>query len=301
VVLRTPKEFTAVFVGERVREQVVGDIRVSEWSAAGTDIFQAQCTARRFAITSVGSTTLYHDAGAASGAAARSLAAFAARLEERYRTRYRGDIKTKQVHLMEMPRYGDISSGNVTGLSSGSWLGVEKDSNAKRALAHELVHPFVDVGTPRTDKLYSLAVEGFPSYFHLPVLAELEGEDVYDTFLRWIERAYLANREKRKGPNPQASPLEKPLLQITADELGTYKDDIGLGDRALLFFNWIRGRIGKERFFDFARELLAHRPLDSTRFFEVVLRFIPGGEPDLKLWLETTEYPERLRVTVSRR
>jgi hypothetical protein len=56
-------------------------------------------------------------------------------------------------------------------------------------------------------------------------------------------------------------PAEKPLLELTPGDLSRYKDRFVLADRALLFFDYLRSRMGKAAFFD----------------------------------LESTDYPERLR------
>ncbi len=296
VVLRTPPGFAAVFAGQRIREESSPGGWVSEWRAEGLDLFAAQCVARRFVVTRVGRAFLYHDADPASHVSAQRIAALTSKLEEAYRQRYRTDVPDAQVHVMQMPRYGDISSGNVVGLNAASWAGIEKDSRARRTLAHELVHPFVATGTPKADRLFALAVEGFPSYLHLPVLADLEGEASIDDLLRRIETTYM-DRKSGKGSGRHAQPPEKPLLEIRPDEVGLYKDGFVLGDRALLFLNWLRRRMGKERFTDFTRDLFRARPLTEVRFRATVLRFLPGAEGDLDRWLETNDFPERFRLS----
>jgi len=80
---------------------------------------------------------------------------------------------------MQMPQFGDISSGNVSGISTKIWADFNQYNWPKQVLAHELVHSFVQYPLSQTNQLFALMTEGFPSYFHLPVLAELLGENWY--------------------------------------------------------------------------------------------------------------------------
>lgn len=230
---------------------------------------------------------------------ATQIATLAKRLVEDYRRNYRNDVTTKQshqIHIMEMPPFGDISSGNVTGLASDRWLGIVHDPKARVTLAHELVHPFVETGTPRSDRLYCLAIEGFPSYLHLPILAELDGEEQFGTFMRKIEQIYITKQTTGKDSRGEDTPPEKPLLGLKADELPLYKDGFVLGDRALLFLHWLRGQLGKERFYVFTKTLLVNIPLNESQFVKVIRTFLPDSVGDLKTWLETTNYPEKFHL-----
>ena len=76
VTLRTPADFRAVFVGHRVRDYIEGEERVSEWSAEDVDLFDAQCSARRFDVTSRGSYHAYHLRNLASEQAGERMLGF---------------------------------------------------------------------------------------------------------------------------------------------------------------------------------------------------------------------------------
>jgi hypothetical protein len=197
---------------------------------------------------------------------------------------------------MQMPRFGDISSDNVAGISSDKWHNFDRETHSQTTLAHELVHPFVHVPVEMSDPIYAMVVEGFPSYFHLPALGELLGEGFYADFLKSSEAGYLRRRNAGKEKRSRSHPPEKPIYEITPDEIGTYKDRFVLCDRVLLFLDYLRVKMGDERFFEFTSELFQHDSLDRADFECVVLEHLPGAGEDLRLWLETTEYPERLRI-----
>jgi len=197
---------------------------------------------------------------------------------------------------MEMPRYGDISSGNVTGITADTWHAFETDVRRKRYLGHELVHPFVKVPVDRADPLWCLAIEGFPSYFHLPILAELLGDEWYNDFLKGIEKSYLDKKQTGKNWRGNPLPPEKPLLQIGADEFSSYKDEFVLSDRALLFFNYLYRKNGREKFLQFASDLFNRPRLDAASFRDIIHQNCDISEDDLTLWLNSSDYPARFHV-----
>jgi len=294
VVIRTPRDFHAVFTGSRVREDEDGESRVSQWRAEDVEVFDAQCTARRFAILQSGETFVYHAGDASSREVARGMVGFLERLREAYRTRYRRDAIPGQLHILQMPRYGNISSGNVVGIAEDDWRRFGRDPRVRRLVAHELVHPFVAFETPASDALYALAAEGFPAYFHLPVVGALLGDETYEDHLQELEALYLSRKATGRDRRGEVPP-EKPLAEIGPGELGLYKDGFVLGDRALLFMDYLRRSMGEERFGRFAVELLNRESLSYVSFRETVLLHLPGAEEDLRLWLETTEFPPRFR------
>jgi hypothetical protein len=296
VTLRTPADFRAVFVGHRVREYEEGDQRISEWSAEDVDLIDVQCTARRFDVTSRGSYNAYHLRNLASEQAGQRMLGFVEALDTRYRDYYRRDATPAEIHIMEMPRYGNISSDNVVGITSEYWLDYDATFSSRSLLAHELVHPHVMYNLDREDPMWVMAIEGFPKYFYLPVLAELEGEAVYQEHFERVEAAYLRRKETGKDRRGRALPLEKPLLEITADEIGLYKDGFVLGDRSQLFFNYLRARMGPERFFEFTRQLFSQERMNLGVLEDVVLRYLPDARADIRIWLTTSEYPARFRL-----
>jgi hypothetical protein len=296
VILRTPEDYTPIFAGERIEEEVRDGQRRSRWRALGLDLFAAQCTAQRFVTTCEGSLCLYHYADSASVNAAVGILSFARAMIAEFARRYRSDATSGQYYIMQMPAFGDISSGNVTGITSGVWHDFENQEWSKRALAHELVHSFVHANVRRDDSLYAFAVEGFPSYFHLPVLAGQFGVPWYDEEMKRVEKEYLRKKETGLGWRDRPVPPEKPLAHISADELSTYKDVFVLDDRALLFLNWLRTEMGSERFQQFVKELFKSDDVTLASFEATVLKYLPASGKTLTLWLRTTAYLDEWRI-----
>jgi hypothetical protein len=218
---------------------------------------------------------------------------FARRLVDRYEQVYRAEAGGGQYYIMEMPRYGDISSANVTGLSKNIWQSFAEQTWAQRGLAHELIHPYVRTGTDRADPLWTVAVEGFPSYFHLPILAEILGEEWYTAYLQKTEDEYLQKRRTGRGRRNRPLPPEKPLLEITSEDLPTYKDKFVIDDRVLLFLNYLYRRMGQEDFFTFTKDLFGRTQLTAASFRALIETHLDGSADDVEIWLATTDYPER--------
>jgi hypothetical protein len=297
VTARVPSQFTGVFGGERLNSRVSGDTSISEWRALGMRLFEAQFTARPYEVLeSKAGITVFHLPDSASTAAAQRILKFTEELSALYASRYRKPSSADRYFILEMPAYGDISSGSVTGLMESTWKIFTDDENAQRALAHELVHPYVHMEIPRSDPAYSLAAEGFPSYFHLPCVAALRDAEFYDRFVGWMEKLYLDKRATGKDRRGNLLPPEKPLLSISANELSTYKDTFVLDDRALLFLNYLRSRMGAQ-FDAFTSELFNSGVTGTDGLRATVEKFLPGSADDVSLWLETTEYPERLHFS----
>lgn len=292
VTVRLPRGFTGVFVGARTGARTVGDTVITEWTAPNTSLFAAQLTARPFQTLRGGAFEILHLPDSVSADAARSILDFAQVLCHRNATRYRAPDRADVHYIVQTPPYGDIASGGVTGLMESTWRVFSEDENAQRALAHELVHSYVRLDIPRDDSLFCLAVEGFPSYFHLPCVAEQRGAEFYNRFVGWMETLYLDRRASGKDRRGRSLPPEKALLAVTADELPVYKDNFVLGDRALLFLNFLRARMGR-RFDDFTADLFNAGVTSVGRFRAMIENHLPGSADDVRIWLETTEYPER--------
>lgn len=297
VTARLPRDFTGVFGGTRIHNRIVADTSICEWRATQMRLFEAQFTARRYnVLESDAGFTVYHLSDSASTGAAQKILKFTESISALYGSRYHNAGDSDRYFILEMPPYGDISSGSVTGLIESTWKVFNDDENAQRALAHELVHPCVHLPIPRNDSAFSLVVEGFPSYFHLPCVAKLRDAEFYNRFVGWMEKLYLDKRATGTDRRGNSLPPEKPLLAIKADELSTYKDEFVLDDRALLFLNYLLSRMGS-RFDTFTSELFNSGVTSTAEFRALIEKYLPGSGPDIRLWLETTEYPERLHFT----
>jgi hypothetical protein len=300
VVFRIPEQYQLVFAGKYLIDTVLSGQRISPWAAVNLDLSNAQVSAQRWKIMRRGGLYTFYYPDNASAAQALKVLNFTDRMLGAYRNLYDRNAAAPEHYVLELPEYGDISSGNVTGLSEGTWQQFDANIHARRALAHELVHPFVDARVPEKDSLYAFAKEGFPSYFHLPVLAGIAGQDWYNNYMEWIEQTYLD--KKRSGTDSRGNPLpaEKPLLSITAAEIGMYKDEFVLADRALLFLNWIRRQMGEESFGNFCRRLFSASAYDARSFERLCAKYIPLGKDDIHLWMYSNEFPDRLRIKPSK-
>ena len=297
VVIRTPEEFVSVLTGSFVKSCTEGGHRITEWRAEKTDIFNAQCTARRYQVLKENSYYVYSLKDTESLAMARKITAMTKRLDSLYTVHYRkptgGDA---QLHVMQMPRYGDISSGNVIGMSDRSWMRFDQATVFQRLLAHELVHSFVHVPVDRTNPFWVFVIEGFPSYFHLPMLGRVLGDAFYEDYMKTTEEAYLKRRETGLDRRGRSLPAEKPILAIEAEELSVFKDRFVLNDRVLLFFDFLRQRMGDSRFLAFCKALFGQEHIDYEIFKALVLEYLPDAGDDLHVWLKTTAFPDRFRI-----
>ena len=294
VTIRTPPEFRAVFAGEQVREYAEGGSNVSEWSAPKLDLFNAQCTARRFDVMADRGFRLYHLRDSTAQQKAADILSFSQQLETLYQSHYRHGVSTSQMHVMQMPRYGDIASGNVIGISDGVWNEFEVTAWQSTTVAHELVHTFVQL--PRSEEMGAFVIEGFPSYFHLPAMAEILGEQWYRDYMGAVEAAYLSKRETGLSRRGKELPPEKPILEIRTDEISRYKDTFVLNDRVRLFFDYLRRRLGNDGFFQLTSDLLNHDVLDYATLLADIETYLPGSGNDIVRWLKTTEFPDDFRA-----
>lgn len=294
--IRTPQEFMAVVTGERLGEKVEEGFRVSHWRAVHDDLFNIQLTVREFELLQDGGFHLYFLRDEVSRANAARILEFTAKLEKFYRANYAEGDEGAQLHVVQMPRFGDISSGNMVGISDAVWRDFDPASYSGRTLAHELVHPYVQMPLPSSSNMYALVIEGFPSYFYLPAMGEILGEDFYRQMMTQTEDLYLERRRTGLDRRGRPLPVEKPILALTAEDISNYKDRFVLNDRTRLFCNWLRNRMGVETFKKFTLELFAQESLDPSRLIAIIETNLPGSSEDVNLWLGTTDFPERFRL-----
>ena len=296
VTIRTPADFISVFVGTWVQTYLEGDTRISQWRADNVELIYPQCTAQRYTVLKKDGYHVYSYNDSHSQEIAGKVLSYAEKLEALYKKYYKKSASANQLHVMQMPEYGDIASGNVVGMCEESWRKFKENSYEGWTLAHELVHSFVWVPTPRTDPLFALVIEGFPGYFDLPVMAEIVGDEYPNKILKWKEDNYIKKRETGKDRRGRSLPPEKPLLEISDNEIGEYKDNFILSDRALFFFHYLRIKMGKDRFWEFTRELFKQKTLNYDILEQVILKYLPGVREDIRIWLKTTEYPARFHL-----
>ncbi len=298
--VRTPQPFKAVVTGRRVSEERTEGFQVSEWTIEDCDHTALQIAVRPFQEVRREGIHLHYLDHPRSRAAASDILEMVAELSSFFSEHYGSADRLDQAHVVELPNFASgISAGNTIGITSGQWRSFsrsDEDTSLERLVAHEMVHPYVRPGVREKSPLAALFVEGFPSYFHLPALEQMFGEAWYLEYLERVEKDYLKRRET--GETSWGSPLpeEKPILEITYDEIGEYKDTFILNDRVRLFLHDLRRRAGSKDFKALTRELMQTADLTPDGFMDLIERFIPGCREDLRIWLETVDYPEHLRL-----
>jgi hypothetical protein len=292
--ISAPKDYRAVFVGDEISRTELNGMATATWRATAVGPYDAQLTIRPFVVERCGGLLAYHLADTASADAAGRVCDEAGKLLAFYTGHYRDKAANHGVLLVQEPAYGDIAGANMIGLSDARWRGIKSDGDEIETLAHELVHAFVQTPTAKSDPLYAFEVEGFPSYFHLPALASILGQAWYDKKLDALEKRYLERRATGRDGS-EALPPEKPILAMTADDVGKYKDTFVLNDRALLFWDYLHRKMTPAAFDGLVRELTASPEVTAKSFFALIARHAPALEPDAHRWLETAEYPSEFR------
>lgn len=300
VKIRTSPKFTPVFTGERVNEKMTGGEKVSFWRATGVNLFDAGVNVRPYRVTDNRGIFLYHLDNPRSAEASRDIGAFVNKLLAFYSDHYKKIKSASQLHIAELPNFASgISNGNMVGITSGQWRRfslADSDMEMELLVSHELVHPFVQPEISMRSPLAALFIEGFPSYFHLHALGEIVGEEWYRHYMSRVEESYIRKKKTGKSRRGGNLPEEKPILSITFNEIGRYKDTFILNDRVRLFLNYLRKKSGKDMFRKFTRELCVSEHLNPGDFVKMIVRFLPDSEKDVKIWLETNDYPDHLHL-----
>jgi hypothetical protein len=173
----------------------------------------------------------------------------------------------------------------------------ETDIKSKLTIAHELVHPYVKIPVRKENSFYAFVVEGFPSFFQFYALKKMY-EDNYNLaeVMMNVEKSYLEKRRTGKTLRGNELPEEKAILNISSEDIGTYKDTFVLSDRVWLFFYNIWRQMGDEKFDMFLKELFSFNSISYESFEGLISKYIPDFKDGLNIWLNTTNYPEAFRI-----
>jgi hypothetical protein len=295
VSVKLPGEFKCVVGGELLEEKNKNDTYMATWKPGLTDILDIQCTARPYQINTKDNVYVYYINNISSS---EKILHYAVGLRKLYSQNLRSIDNTLPLFIMEMPRYGDISSGNVIGVSEILFNDFENDLRSKLTIAHELVHQYVKIPVEIENPFYAFVVEGFPSFFQVYALKKMDG-DSYNIQEKMgkVEAQYLEKRNTGKTRRGNPLPVEKPILNIKFDEIGTYKDNFILNDRVWLFFYRIWSKMGDDKFDRFLRELFSFNSINYSAFEELVVKYISGFQSELNTWIRTNEYPDEIRIS----
>ena len=148
-------------------------------------------------------------------------------------------------------------------------------------IAHELVHPYVSIPIKKNNPFSALVVEGFPSFFHLYGLKKILDNTFFDLekYMKQVEKGYIKKKQSGKDRRGNPLPDEKPILKITHDEIGTYKDLFVLSDRVRLFLYHIWTEMGDTNYDHFLKDLFQFDSITSTLHLRPYLHGL-----DIPLW-----------------
>jgi hypothetical protein len=297
IVVTTPSNFSTILSGKMESEVIEGDKKVTTWKPGMFDLIDMQLTSAPYARISRDNVFVYYMDTPESKAASESVLDFGIMLTNFYENNIRKMSPGNPLYIMELPKFGDISSGNVTGIQKKRWDNFHNELGTKVTLAHELVHQYVHVPVRWSDPMIAIVIEGFPNYYDILAARELMDSTYYSKLLKRLEVNYISARET--GLNAMwhnKVPEEKPLTEITFDEIGAYKDNFVLNDRIVLFMNYLLVNMGEKQFLRFTKEFFGNGEVTYEGFKSLINKYMPGKENEVKVWLETTDFPERFRL-----
>ena len=295
VIVTLPPGYKCVVGGKLVGEKTDSANYIATWEPGFTDILNIQCTARKFKLNKKENVYVYYLNDKTSS---DKVLDYSIRLRKLYSQNLKDIEESQPLFIMEMPKYGDISSANVVGISESIFNNFEEDIRSKLTIAHELVHPYVKIPITKKNPFYAFVVEGFPSFFQVYALKRIEGDNYkLDEVMRGIEKSYLEKRKTGKTRRGNELPKEKAILKISPEDIGAYKDKFVLNDRVWLFFYSVWDQMGDKKFDLFLKELFSSKSIDYESFENLVIKYLPGYEKKLNIWLNTTDYPKQISLT----
>ncbi len=298
VSVKLPEKFKAIVTGKLVSEIVENGIYTALWKPGLIDICDVQCAAHDYKVISENNIYVYHYNNSNSEKNAVKILDYVIELKQLFSRSLIQIDNDIPIFINEMPKYGDISSANVVGIQTKVFNSFENDIHSKATIAHELVHPYVQIPISRKNEFYALIIEGFPSYFQTYALSKTLDKEAFniEKYMKKTEKRYLTYRKTGKTRRGFKLPKEKPILKITADEIGTYKDKFVLNDRVYLFMYDLWIKMGNEKYDDFLKELFEFQSIDYLSFEKLVLKYIPEYQTNLNVWLNTTDFPEAFKI-----
>ena len=295
VSVELPAPYRCVIGGRLINESTQGGRYSATWKPGKVDIRQIQCTARKYSPVSGDKITVYHQNNESD---AEKILQYASNLRELFHRHLRPINTTSTLYIIEMPEYGNISSDNVVGISSQLFNKFENSINSKRTIAHELIHPYVSLPVETDNPFAALVIEGFPSFFQVYALHKTLDPEAYNLNKHMIrvEESYLKKKHTTKDRRGNKLPEEKPILDISYDEIGNYKDYFILSDRVWLFLYDLWQEMGDEHYDRFLRELFLFDTINYQKFEELILNYLPDYQEKLNIWLKTSRYPASIRI-----
>lgn len=296
ITVKLPKSFNAVVTGKLLSETIENETYTAIWKPGRNKMSNIQCAARQYEIIARDNTFVYCVDDRQSG---EKIIDYTHKLKQLFYSNLRNVQNTSSLYIVEMPEYGNISSQNVIGISSDLYKDFDTDLHSKLTIAHELVHPYVSIPVTKENPFSALVVEGFPSYFHLYGLKKItksaEGFDL-KKYMKGVEKDYITKKQTGKDRRGNLLPSEKPILKISFDEIGQYKDVFILSDRVRLFLYHLWGEMGDKNYDKFLKELFQFDSINYKKFETLIIKYIPNYENNLDIWLNKIDYPKSLQI-----
>lgn len=293
ITVKLPAGFKSVITGELVSETEKDGSYVAEWKPGLVDIFEVQCTARKYELLEKNGISVYY---LNDKEQAGNILDFSMKLKKFCYDKLREYADNRHLYIMEMPQFGDISSGNVIGLQSARFSNFDKSMSSMATITHEFVHPYLSIPVAMNSPLYTMVLEGFPSFFQIYVLDGIIDDYDPESEMIRVEENYMEKKRTGLNRRGQKLPEEKPVYEITADEIGHYKDNFVLSDRLWLFMFDLWQQMGDNKFEKFVKELFSLNNINTGIFEELILDYLPAYGDRLDTWLRTSEYPDSLRL-----
>jgi len=295
ITVKLPKHFKAIISGQLLNESIKGEVYTAIWEPGIHKISSIQCTAREYRTISKDNISVYYISDPQSG---EQIIDYTQKLKALFYSNFRKTKSASSLYIMEMPEYGNISSQNVIGISSNLYKKFNTDLHSKLTIAHELVHPYVQIPIAKENPFSALITEGFPSFFHLYGLKRITKNEDFDLnqYMKRVEKSYITKKQTGKDRKGNLLPTEKPILNISFDEIGQYKDLFILSDRVRLFLYHLWTKMGDKNYDQFLKELFQLNSINYKIFESLVSKYIPNYDDDLNIWLNTNHYPTSLQI-----
>ncbi|ALO16173.1 hypothetical protein L21SP5_02549 [Salinivirga cyanobacteriivorans] len=286
--ITVPEKFSCVLNGRHLEKKIIHSKRISTWNPGYKNIKNIQVVAAPFQKTAKKHIKFYHQT---DGKNKSRVIAFIDSLQNFYSNTYQEPDQNQNIYLVEMPEYGNITAGNMIGITTEVIENFNSSLSARATIAHELVHAYVHMPVQKSNPMYAFIIEGFPGFFHLYALDQLlpEKEFSLKAYMKKIKAAYAKKQNTGKDRWNNELPEEKPILAIQADEIGNYKDRFILNDRVRLFLYDLYLKMGKKKFEIFIKQVLNGKITQYEDFADAITAFLPGYEQQVYFWLKTTD------------
>ena len=303
--LDIPKDWRPLAFGNLLSETVQSERNHSVWKTPEpVRLSMVQLSAAPWQVIGTDQLKIYHLPSPESEKAAKTYADIGTYLVDFFDKHYGAGLPKQTFYFAEMDIRGGISSGNIAALPSEGFkriLNPERQFSTYDWMGHEIIHPYVMPAIVPDAPGATMMVEPFPLYFHLPALQKRFGRPFERWFLRGRWEAYKKGLAAQSLKDRGGLPLEKPLLDISLEELSAYKDIFLLSDKAVLILHRLQKEVGETTFLNAVSKFLrSHRTIPATlKDFEHKITEESGTsfEGFFQRWFGTTEpLPEAWRI-----